>query len=324
MKLLQCACVIGAIALPSPSTARGIALPYDGTLVSVETPDLSYLADYIYSEVPPPETPTKTVLRALKEIPEGTPREEVKRAAEAFGLDVTFMEAVAKIESDFDPKQRTGSYIGLFQLSRREFDRYGSGEITDARDNAIAAAYKFAVAAIMFELETHKKATPADLYLIHQQGTQGAAEHVAHPDRIAWESMCATEEGKVKGERWCKRAIWQNTLPDVKEVWGSVEKLTSAGFVEMWRNRLVNLYQRYLEDDSATVGLPPPDEPVRQSVVRAQARRVPPSQRVARSSRRAGAQSQALAGHGNHPKTKNHSYAARQRQAAQSRMPERG
>ena len=27
------------------------------------------------------------------------------------------MKTVAKIESDFDPKQRTGSYIGLFQLS---------------------------------------------------------------------------------------------------------------------------------------------------------------------------------------------------------------
>jgi soluble lytic murein transglycosylase-like protein len=86
-------------------------------------------------------------LRALKEIPEGTAREEVRRAARTFGLDVTFMDAVVKIESDFDPKQRTGSYIGLFQLSKYEFDRYGSGEITDARDNAIAGVYKFAVAA---------------------------------------------------------------------------------------------------------------------------------------------------------------------------------
>jgi len=29
-------------------------------------------------------------------------------------LDFVFMRTVAKIESDFDPKQRTGSYIGLF------------------------------------------------------------------------------------------------------------------------------------------------------------------------------------------------------------------
>jgi len=27
--------------------------------------------------------------------------------------------------------------------------------------------------------------------------------------------MCATDEGKEKGEKWCKRAIWENTLPEV-------------------------------------------------------------------------------------------------------------
>jgi len=216
-----------------------------------ETSNFAYLADYAYSEVPPPETPADTVLKALKDIPEGTPREEVRRAAQLFGLDVTFMEAVAKIESDFQPKQRTGSYIGLFQLSKYEFDRYGSGEITDARDNAIAGVYKFAVAAILFELQTHQKATLPYLYLIHQQGTQGAAEHVAHPERLAWESMCATDEGRVKGERWCKRAIWQNTLPEVKKVWGSVEKLTSAAFVTMWGDRVATLYRRYQAGASA-------------------------------------------------------------------------
>jgi hypothetical protein len=50
---------------------------------------------------------------------------------------------------------------------------------------AVAAAYKFATAAILFELNTsHQKATLSDLYLIHQQGTRGAEEHVNHPDRI--------------------------------------------------------------------------------------------------------------------------------------------
>jgi hypothetical protein len=282
MKLLQCACTVGAVTALAlaPSTIRELAhrgeparepvhvahsIPVNDAQASVmvrnaATPlplehdrsDFSYLANYAYSEVPPPEKPADTVLRALKEIPKGTPREEVQRAARAFGLDVTFMEAVAKIESGFDPKQRTGSYIGLFQLSKYEFDLYGSGEITDARDNAIAGSYKFAVAAILFELATHKKASLSYLYLIHQQGTQGAAEHIAHPERVAWESMCATDEGRVKGERWCKRAIWQNTLPEVKKLWGSVEKLTSAGFVEMWRDRLVTFYRRYAPDASAS------------------------------------------------------------------------
>jgi hypothetical protein len=212
-------------------------------------PDLTYLAYYVYSEVPPDTKPADTVLESLKDISPGTSIEEIKLAADAFGLDVSFMKAVAKIESGFDPKQRTGSYVGLFQLSNYEFDKYGSGDITDSRDNAIAAAYKFITAAILFELNTHKKPTLSDLYLIHQQGTQGAAEHVSHPERIAWKSMCATDEGRMKGEKWCKRAVWQNTLPDIKQIWKTVDNLTSGAFVSMWQQRVELFYTRYSETE---------------------------------------------------------------------------
>jgi soluble lytic murein transglycosylase-like protein len=209
------------------------------------TLNLTYVAYYVYSELPPEKRPADIVLDSLKNIPQGTPVEEIKRAADAFGLDFNFMKTVAKIESDFDPKNRTGQYIGLFQLSKQEFNKYGSGEITNARDNAVAAAYKFVNEATLFELDTHKNPTPSDLYLIHQQGWQGASEHVTHPERVAWQSMCATDEGKEKGERWCKRAIWGNTLPAIKSTWKSVEKLTSAAFVGMWRDRVDSLYARY-------------------------------------------------------------------------------
>ena len=216
-------------------------------LATAEPPknDFHYLAYYVYSEVPPEEKPADTVLNSLKDVPLGTPIEEIRHAADAFGLDFGYMKAVAKIESDFDPKQRTGSYIGLYQLSKYEFNRYGDGDILNARDNAIAAAYKIIVEAELFELRTHKKPTLSDLYLIHQQGIQGAEEHVSHPDRIAWQSMCATEEGQQKGEKWCKRAIWQNTLPEIKKVWKSVDNLTSAAFVGMWEQRVADLYARY-------------------------------------------------------------------------------
>jgi len=163
--------------------------------------NFSILAYYVFSEIPPDEKPADTVLKTMKDLPIGTPVEEIKRASDAFGLDFNFMKAVAKIESGFNPKQRTGSYIGLFQLSNNEFKEYGSGNITDSRDNAVAGAYKFAAQALLFEFETGRKPTFSDLYLIHQQGWQGAAQHVSHPKRIAWKSMCATDEGKEKGER---------------------------------------------------------------------------------------------------------------------------
>jgi hypothetical protein len=205
----------------------------------------SYLDVSPDDELPSDKKPAAIVLAALSDIPVGTPVEEIKRAADAFGLDYRFMEAVAKIESDFDPKQRTGSYIGLFQLSRSEFKRYGSGDITSPRDNAVAAAYKLATEATLFEQHAHREPTISDLYLIHQQGWQGATEHVSHPERVAWKSMCATEEGRQKGERWCKRAIWGNTLPTVKHDWKSVNNLTSDAFVNMWRQRLDQLYAQY-------------------------------------------------------------------------------
>ena len=207
-----------------------------------ERSDLKY---YVYSETPPTEKPAKIALAALKHVPLGTPVQEIERAADAFGVNVSFMKAVAKIESDFNPRERTGSYIGLFQLSKSEFSKYGSGDILNPRDNAMAAAYKFITEAALFEATTHKELTFADLYLIHQQGWEGAAEHLSHPQRIAWKSMCATHEGMAKGEEWCKRAIWGNTLPEVKREWKSVDRLTSGAFVAMWRGRVDTLYARY-------------------------------------------------------------------------------
>jgi hypothetical protein len=207
--------------------------------------DLSYLHYYAYSEVPPETKPADTVLDSLKGVPPGTPVDEIKRVSDLLGLDFTFMKTVAKIESGFDPKQRTGSYIGLFQLSKKEFEMYGSGDILDARDNTIAAALKFMTENIMFEMFTHRTPTFNDIYLIHQQGVEGAVEHLSQPRRLAWRSMCATYEGKEKGEKWCKRAIWGNTLPAVKRVWKNVNRVTSADFVGMWRQRVAEFYAQY-------------------------------------------------------------------------------
>lgn len=207
--------------------------------------NLSYLAYYAYSEVPPETKPADTVLNSLKDIPPGTPVDEIQRVSGVLGLDFTFMKTVAKIESGFNPKQRTGSYIGLFQLSKNEFEMYGAGDILVPRDNTVAAALKFMTEAILFEMFTHRKPTLNDLYLIHQQGVDGAAEHVSHPHRLAWRSMCATDEGKEKGEKWCKRAIWGNTLPAVKRIWKNVNNVTSGAFVAMWQQRVSHFYARY-------------------------------------------------------------------------------
>jgi len=111
----------------------------------------------------------------------------------------------------------------------------------------LSNAYKFLTEDILFEITTHKKPSLNDVYLIHQQGWQGAAEHVSHSDRLAWKSMCATDEGRAKGEKWCKRAIWGNTLPAIKHIWKTVNNFTSGAFVGMWQQRVSQFYSRYSE-----------------------------------------------------------------------------
>ena len=237
-----------AAAQPAPTTRDASG---DASNPAPVTQDFRYLIYYVWSELPPAEKPAAIVLRSLKDTPVGTPVEEIKRASDAFGLDFNFMKAVAKIESGFDPKQRTGSYVGLFQLSKYEFSKFGSGEILDPRDNAVAAAYKVITEGILFEWVTHKKPTLSDLYLIHQQRWEGAAEHISQPNRVAWKSMCATSEAREKGEKWCRRAIWGNTLPAVKDAWKSVDRLTSEAFVGMWRERVAHFYSKYMATATA-------------------------------------------------------------------------
>ena len=228
-----------------------------GAPKAASTQDFRYLVYYVWSELPPAEKPAEIVLRAFKDIPVGTPAEEIKRAADAFGLDVNFMMAVAKIESGFNPNQRTGSYIGLFQLSHYEFGKFGFGQIRSPRDNAVAAAYKIITEGVQFEWITRRKPDMSDLYLIHQQGWEGAAEHISRPARTAWKSMCATSEGKEKGERWCRRAIWGNALPAFKRTWKSVDNVTSEAFVGMWRSRVAEFYTKYVTTAAAAAAASP-------------------------------------------------------------------
>jgi hypothetical protein len=173
------------------------------------------------------------------------PRDEIRDAAALYGVDLAMMMSIAKVESDFDPRVRTGSYKGLFQLSDYEFARYGDGSIWDARDNARAAAHMFLVQAEKFKWALGHYPDYAERYMVHQQGIQGAIEHYTHPERAAWQSMCATDEGLLKGEHWCKKCIWGNLLPHWQDAFGNVDKISSRDFVGLWTERINHLANRY-------------------------------------------------------------------------------
>jgi hypothetical protein len=175
----------------------------------------------------------------------GDPRDEIEQAASLYGVDLAMMMSIANVESKFKPRARTGSYKGLFQLSDYEFDKYGNGSIWDARDNARAAAHMFLVQAEKFKGSLGHYPDYAERYMVHQQGIEGAIEHYTHPERVAWQSMCATPEGILKGEQWCRKCIWQNLLPEWKRTFKSVEKVSSRDFVSVWTERINHLANRY-------------------------------------------------------------------------------
>jgi len=255
------ALVVAAFVRVSLSTAIGVAVSQlasqgqagsaELTIISEDAPD-QIVSDQIVSDQEAMPLDAFGYLGGLLEArfyePHSTtdsPRDEIHKAASLYGLNVTMLMSIAKVESNFSPRARTGSYKGLFQLSDDEFKKYGEGSIWDARDNARAAAHMLLVQAEKFRSALGHYPDYAERYMVHQQGIQGAIEHYTHPERVAWQSMCATDEGVLKGEKWCRKCIWRNLLPQWKQKFGTVEKISSGDFVNLWTGRIDYLANRY-------------------------------------------------------------------------------
>lgn len=163
----------------------------------------------------------------------------IDEAALASGLDPRFMRRILQIESGGNPKATTGSYRGLFQLSWPEFKAHGgTGDIYDPVQQSKAAATKFKTEADAFNKKYGRDPTPTELYLIHQQGSGGFEAHFNNPTQPAWQSMASTGEGKQKGEKWAKQAIWGNVPDDLKKQYGSVDNITSQDFMNIWKHKV--------------------------------------------------------------------------------------
>lgn len=159
----------------------------------------------------------------------------------ASAVDQTFMDAVKQIESGGNPRNVTGSYKGLYQLSESDFRKYGGkGSIFDPVQNEQAAANKFSDIAGRVEKSIGRSPDGAELYLAHQQGVTGLTTHLKNPDEPAWKNMAAASQ---RSDAWAKKAIWGNLTPEAQRQFGSVEKITSRQFVEFWRSRLSSIVE---------------------------------------------------------------------------------
>jgi hypothetical protein len=153
------------------------------------------------------------------------------------GVDPAWLKRMAQIENSERATGCTGSYCGIMQLSESEFRRWGgSTNRFDPEQSIMAAANKMSQEARDFETKYGRPATFNDVYLIHQQGSEGYAKHLANPDRPAWENMYSTGEGKQKGPGWAKLAIKLN-MPGGVAQYGGVENVTSQMFTDAWAQK---------------------------------------------------------------------------------------
>jgi hypothetical protein len=159
----------------------------------------------------------------------------IEAAAKKYGLDPDFAKIVTSLESGGNPNAKTGSYKGLFQLSDKE---HGPGNPFDPASNADRGVRSLKEDSVAFKKATGRDPTATELYMSHQQGRAGVLQHVKHPDQPAWKSMLATGEGRSKGERWAKTAIWGNIPSDMKKRFGSVENVRSRDLMNIYASKI--------------------------------------------------------------------------------------
>lgn len=205
--------------------------PLQTAAPGANTPQINALAGSPVAASMPPAGLATPVQPQAQNAPANTPSR--------FTVDPRTMQAFAAIESGGNPNARTGSYHGLYQLSESEFRKYGGkGDIYNPDEQQRVAERKLTAEASQFAARTGKQPDAADLYMVHQQGMGGYTAHMKNPDRPAWENMASTAEGRQKGERWAKAAIWGNLPQSAKDQFGSVDKVTSKDFTNWWRARV--------------------------------------------------------------------------------------
>jgi Transglycosylase SLT domain len=232
------AIVAGVLALAiQPQIVQAAALPHAAEAIDAADRNVWQIAA---------ARDTRKEAAVAKDYRPSTPRfspeleAAIEKASERHGVPVSTLRAFAVIESSGNPKVSTGSYHGVYQLSHSEFRKYGGrGNIFDVEENTDVAARKLRSESDAFARQYDREPTANELYMIHQQGVEGAARHMANPDAPAWRNMHQTGEGRQKGPAWARLAIWGNVPTDQRAQFrGGVNNITSRQFMELWERKM--------------------------------------------------------------------------------------
>jgi len=121
-----------------------------------------------------------------------------------FNLPAGYLARTADIESDSDPNAQNPNSTagGLFQFIDKTAKEYGLTNKFDPLDSSVAAARLAANNQIRLEKLIERRPTPAELYLAHQQGADGAAKLInmakTQPTDLAT-SLVGIDEVKLNG-----------------------------------------------------------------------------------------------------------------------------
>lgn len=138
-----------------------------------------------------------------------------------FNLPAGYLARTADIESDSDPNAQNPNSTagGLFQFVDKTAKEYGLTNKFDPLESSVAAARLAANNQIRLEKLIGRRPTPAELYLAHQQGADGAAKLInmaeTQPTDLAT-SLVGIDEVKLNGGN---------------------EQTTVSAFVRLWKNK---------------------------------------------------------------------------------------
>lgn len=142
------------------------------------------------------------------------------------------------------PDAPGSKYRGLAQMSPSEMQKYGVKDPNDRNQVNMALALK-----ARDDGQTLQKAgienTPANRYLVHQQGAAGAPALLKNPDMPAWEAV----RNYYGSDAVAKKAIWGNLPESAKRQFGSVDNVKAGDFTGWWTDR----YNRELARVAGTV-----------------------------------------------------------------------
>jgi hypothetical protein len=140
----------------------------------------------------------------------------IRAAAARYGQDPTPWLKVAHIESGGNPTAHNASGAsGLFQFMPKTWAQYGRGDINDPVANTDAAMRLARDNSARFQSTFGRAPTPGEVYLMHQQGAEGATKLLQNPTAPAASLIGAP-------------AVTQN---------GGNANMTAGDFAKLWSSK---------------------------------------------------------------------------------------